>query len=120
MSNYTDKNGETVTVLPDVERSMFEIRDEQGQVAGHADFRQRDDDRVFHHTVVDERFGGRGLGTALVRGAVEATRAEGKTIVPVCSMVKGFLEKSGDEFAGAYRLPSSDDLTWVRAEVGEA
>ena len=58
---------------------------------------------------VDEQFGGRGIGTALVRGAVEATREEGITIVPVCSMVEGFLGKNADEFAGAYREATDAD-----------
>ncbi|MET3862055.1 putative GNAT family acetyltransferase [Dietzia sp. 2505] len=114
MAEYTDKTGTTVTVRRVPDREAFEIRDSAGEVAGRADFRDRDGVRVFHHTEVDERFGGRGFGSALVRGAVEATRAEGVTIVPVCPMVKGFLDKSGEEFAGAYRLPTPDDLAWLR------
>ncbi len=77
MTEYTDKNGDTVTVQRATDRQAFEIRDAAGEVAGHAEFRERDGERIFHHTVVDEKFGGRGMGTALVRGAVEATRAEG-------------------------------------------
>lgn len=116
MADYTDKNGAPVTVEPSGSAEAFEIRDASGEVAGHADFRQREGERIFHHTEVDEKFGGRGLGTALVRGAIEATRAEGVTIVPVCPMVKGFLDKNADEFAGAYRLPTPDDLAWLREQ----
>ncbi|HJC30391.1 MAG TPA: N-acetyltransferase [Candidatus Dietzia intestinipullorum] len=114
MTEYTDKTGATVQVERSTTDEMFEIREPGGEVAGHADFRERDGERIFHHTEVGEEFGGRGLGTALVRGAVEATRAEGTTIVPVCPMVKGFLEKNDDEFGGAYRLPTPDDLAWLR------
>ena len=39
------------------------------------------------HTEVDEEFGGRGLATILVREALDATRAAGLRIVPVCPMV---------------------------------
>ncbi|AWH96211.1 GNAT family N-acetyltransferase [Dietzia psychralcaliphila] len=114
MTEYTDKAGATVTVQRDPDREAFEIRDAAGEAAGHADFREHDGVRIFHHTEVDERFGGRGIGTALVRGAVEATRAEGVMIVPVCPMVKAFLQKSGEEFAGAYRLPTPADIAWLR------
>ena len=116
MTNYTDKTGAAVAVERSGSDDAFEIRDASGEVAGHAHFRQRDGDRIFHHTVVDEEFGGRGMGTALVRGAVEATRAEGLTIVPVCSMVSGFLDKNAEEFAGTYRTPSRDDLAWLREQ----
>ena len=113
---YTDKTGETVTARRDPQQQAFEIRTAADEVAGHAHFRTRGNERIFHHTVVDEKFGGRGMGTALVRGAVEATRAEGVSIVAVCPMVKGFLEKNADEFAGTWRKPTPDDLAWVREE----
>jgi predicted GNAT family acetyltransferase len=118
MAQYTDKNGTAVTVDHDDALTAFVVREENGEYAGKAAFRDREDARIFFHTEVDERFGGRGLGTALVRGALEATRAEGVVIVPVCPLVKAFLDKNGDEFAGAWRKPSPDDLAAVRAGGG--
>ena len=115
-NQYTDKTGATVTVRRDPQQEAFEIRTADDEVAGHAHFRTRGDDRIFHHTVVDERFGGRGIGTALVRGAVEATIAENVPIVAVCPMVKGFLEKNAEEFADSYRLPTPDDMAWLREQ----
>lgn len=44
--------------------------------------------------MVDEEFSGRGLATILVREALESTRDAGLRIVPVCSMVAGFVEKN--------------------------
>ena len=119
MTQYTDKNGTPVTVDVDTSLPAYVIREENGEVAGAAHYREKDGERFFYHTVVDERFGGRGLGTALVRGAVEATRAEGLQVVAVCPLVKSFLEKNADEFAGAYRLPSPRDLTWLQGELGQ-
>ena len=116
MAEYTDKTGATVTVERSGTGQAFEIRDAAGEVAGHADFREHGGERIFHHTVVDERFGGRGMGTALVRGAVEATRAEGVPIVPVCTMVAGFLAKNSGEFAGAYRPATEEDRARLRGE----
>lgn len=116
MTEYTDKTGATVTVERSDAAGAFEIRDASGEIAGHAHYREIGGERIFHHTVVDEKFGGRGIGTALVRGAVEGTRDEGVTIVPVCSMVEGFLGKNADEFAGAYREATDGDRARVSAE----
>lgn len=114
MTGYTDKTGAAVTVERDATQEAYRIRDAAGELAGHAHFRERDGERIFHHTVVDERFGGRGMGTALVRGAVEATRAEGVPVVAECGMVRGFLEKNDEEFTGAYRLSTPEDRAWLR------
>lgn len=113
-TQYTDKTGETLTVGRDPQQEAFEVRTQADEVAGRTFFRTRGQERIFFHTEVSEEFGGRGIGTALVRGAVEATRAEGVQIVAVCPLVKGFLDKNGDEFAGAWRLPTPDDLSWLR------
>lgn len=116
MSEYTDKTGATVSVDRSTEKEAFAVTLPDGEVAGHAEFRERAGERIFFHTEVDEQFGGRGLGTALVRGAMEATRAEGLRVVAVCALVKSFLDKNDDEFSGAYRLPTPDDLAWLRDE----
>lgn len=116
MSEYTDKNGVTVQVVRATSREAFAVTLPDGEVAGHAEFRERDGDRIFHHTEVDEQYGGRGLGTALVRGAVEATRGEGVMIVAVCPLVKAFLDRNSDEFSGAFRRPTPDDLAFLRGE----
>ena len=36
---------------------------------GRAEFTERDGQRVFYHTEVDDEFGGRGLGTAVIAEA---------------------------------------------------
>ena len=49
--------------------------------------------RIFHHTEVDDQFEGRGLASILVAEALAATRADGRRIVAVCPMVASFVEK---------------------------
>jgi predicted GNAT family acetyltransferase len=65
-------------------------------IVGHAAVADRDNQRVFYHTRVDDEFGGRGLATILVREALEAARADGKRVVPVCEMVAGVLKKDSE------------------------
>lgn len=96
-----DKTGAQVTVADNPARERFEIAlDPQGTV-GFALYRDRLDDRevaqrIFFHTEVDEAFGGRGLGTILVREALDATRAAGRRVVPVCPLFAAYLEKHTD------------------------
>ena len=72
----------------------------------------RDNQRVFYHTEVEERFGGRGLATILVAEALEATRADGKRVVPVCPMVAAFIKKH-PEFNDITDKATPELLRWV-------
>ena len=48
------------------------------------------------HTEVPEELGGRGLGSKLVRAAVDTAAADGLTIVPLCEFARGWLEGHPD------------------------
>ncbi len=52
----------------------------------------------FNHTNVPEGLRGKGVASALVRGALEAARQQHWKIVPRCSYVAGFIERN-PEFA---------------------
>ncbi|CAJ1502298.1 GNAT family N-acetyltransferase [[Mycobacterium] kokjensenii] len=69
-----------------------------GEQAGFADYIEAGDQRIFHHTVIDKAFGGRGLAGILVGAALADTRAAGKRAVPSCSFVAGYIAKH-PEFA---------------------
>ena len=45
------------------------------------------------HTEVPEAFRGRGFGESLVKGALDAVRAEGLRIVAICPFVRAYLRK---------------------------
>jgi predicted GNAT family acetyltransferase len=64
-----------------------------GEQAGFADYIEDGDQRIFHHTVIDKAFGGRGLGSTLIRAALDDTRAAGKRVVPTCSFVEAYITK---------------------------
>lgn len=61
---------------------------------------QRDDGRiVLTGTEVDEALEGRGVGSALVRAALDHAEAEELTIVSRCPFVTGWLERHPDRMA---------------------
>jgi len=51
---------------------------------------------VFTHTEIDPEFEGKGLGSQLARGALDAVRAEGSRVVPLCPFMAGYIERHPD------------------------
>jgi uncharacterized protein len=54
-------------------------------------FRRADRQVVFVHTTVPEGLRGEGVGTQLVRGALEDARVQGLAVVPRCPFVRAWL-----------------------------
>ena len=48
---------------------------------------------IIDHTGVPKALGGRGVGVALVKRAVEDARADGIKIIPLCPFAKAQIEK---------------------------
>ncbi|QLL07491.1 GNAT family N-acetyltransferase [Mycobacterium vicinigordonae] len=110
----TDKTGAVTTVTKEDDRYSIDVG---GQTVGFADFADRGEQRIFHHTEIDPDFGGRGLATILLEEALQATRADGKRIVPVCSMVVTVLKKH-PEYNDITDPVSAEVVGWVNARPG--
>jgi predicted GNAT family acetyltransferase len=67
-----------------------------GVLAGFTEYRPDGKDMEFFHTKIDERFEGQGLGSALIRGALDAMRERGSTVQPTCPFVRRFIEKHAE------------------------
>jgi len=94
----------TTQVTKQANPDRFEIS-VSGEVAGFAQFVDSDGQRIFFHTEIGEEFGGQGLAGKVVQEALEATRAEGLRIVPVCPYVTKFVSKT-DEFSDIVDKPT--------------
>lgn len=51
---------------------------------------------IIDYTGVPKALGGRGIGKALVKRAVEDARRDGIKIIPLCSFVKAVINKTPD------------------------
>ncbi|MFQ6147814.1 GNAT family N-acetyltransferase [Streptomyces seoulensis] len=94
------------------DRHRYEILVD-GERAGLTAYRDRGEQRVFHHTEVDDAYAGRGLAGRLVGEALADVRAQGKRIVPVCSYVAKYLTEH-DEFADITDPVTPEVLGWLR------
>jgi uncharacterized protein len=83
---------------PDQRR--YEVYDDAGALAGFTTYATRPGKIIFVHTEVDPAFEGQGLGSALVKSALDDARARGLRVVPLCPFVAAYVE----------RHPEYDDL----------
>jgi uncharacterized protein len=109
----TDKTGAPVAVTKEADRFTVCVN---GKTVGLVAFAERDGQRVFFHTEVDDAHGGRGLGTVLIAEALAATRSDGLRIVAVCPMVAAYVDKHHD-FDDILDKPAPEILRWLKNAV---
>lgn len=83
----------SLEVTDNPQQRRYEIH-EDGVLAGFAEYRERPDLLVFPHTVIDPAFEGRGLGSALIGGALDDVRAKGLGVRPLCSFVRAYIDRN--------------------------
>ena len=83
------------TVRDAPEEQRYEIRDGD-RVLGLAAYERRGDTVVFTHTEVDPDVGEDGLGSSLVRAALDDVRSKGGSVVPQCPFVRGWIDRHPD------------------------
>ena len=101
----TDMNDSGRPVIwdhPDEQRLVASV---DGEVA-ELQYQRRDGRLVVTHTYVPDSIGGRGIGSALARAAVEHARAEDLVVVPQCSFVAHWLREN-PEAAASVAVESS-------------
>ncbi|RZT86808.1 hypothetical protein EV383_3707 [Pseudonocardia sediminis] len=81
---------DTIALRHAPDRSLYAV-DVDGEEVGFAAYVDSDGRRIFFHTVVDERFGGRGLAGKVVAYALADTREAGLRIVAMCPYVAKYV-----------------------------
>ncbi len=88
-----------VTVSDNPAANRFEARID-GALAGFVDYELTDDEVAFTHTIVDPAFGGRGVGSALARHALDQVRDGGlRKAVPICPFIKAWIDRNPEYLA---------------------
>lgn len=96
MTTHTESVDSEPTVLDVAESSRFEIRVD-GRQAGFAQYRMPDLGLiVFTHTEIDNAYEGRGLGSVLIRAALDTARGRGLAVRPDCPFVRGYIARHGE------------------------
>lgn len=84
---------EEVTVTHNPDQKRYEIR-AGDTLAGYAEYMLSEGLITFTHTEVDPAFEGQGLGSKLVRGALDDVRGlGGRKVLPLCPFVKSWIQK---------------------------
>ncbi|MDX1469429.1 MAG: GNAT family N-acetyltransferase [Acidimicrobiia bacterium] len=74
---------------PDNSRYVVEV---DGEIVGYTEYHLRGPGiHFFYHTEIAEEYEGRGVGSVLVRFALDDVRSKGQTIVPLCPFVAAWL-----------------------------
>ncbi len=63
---------------------------------GYISYQERGDSLVYDHTIVPQALGGRGVGSALVKHALDYARSHDKKVVPQCSFVASYIDNHPD------------------------
>lgn len=64
----------------------------EGQT-GYISYQERGDTLVYDHTIVPQELGGQGIGSKLVKHALDYARDNDKKVVPQCSFVSSYISK---------------------------
>ena len=85
-----------VTVGDNVARSRYEARVGE-ELAGYSAYQNSTSIVIIEHTEVDPRYEGHGIGSTLVRGALDDIRLQGnRKVLAVCPFVRTWLGKHYD------------------------
>ena len=99
---------EQVSVIDNEAESQYEVHAE-GEVAILT--YQRQGKRItFYHTGVPPALEGRGIASMLARAALEAARADGLEVVPLCPYVAAYIQRH-QEYLPLVSLPYRKKLT---------
>lgn len=82
----------SMQVVDEPAASRYVIRLD-GRPAGAARYRLRGEVMSVDHTEVDDRFEGRGVGSALARGVLDDARRRGLAVRPHCPFLRAYIAR---------------------------
>lgn len=93
------------SVIRNDELKRYEIYSDE-ELAGFAEFRMNGNKIVFPHTEIDPKFGGQGLGSALIQYALDDAAMKKFMVAPYCPFVSKYIAKNPDKYL--FLVPEAD------------
>ena len=89
----SDTPSTEVRDAPDAHRYEILV---DGELAGFAIYQRRGGRTYFVHTEIDPAFEGKGLGSTLAKGALDAERDRAEPIIPLCPFIRRYIDRHPD------------------------
>ena len=89
MSTESEQSEPTITHRPEAQRFETTINGQTGYIS----YQERDNTLIYDHTIVPQSLGGRGVGSALVKCALDFAHEHDKKVIPQCSFVSAYIKK---------------------------
>ena len=87
----------SISILKNEELNRFEIYSD-GELAGFADFKIENQMISYTHTEIDPKFGGKGLGSQLIKEALDEALEQNLEVAPYCSFVSAYIKKNSEKY----------------------
>ncbi|HUH53716.1 MAG TPA: GNAT family N-acetyltransferase [Microbacteriaceae bacterium] len=119
MSENLDRKGSPVTIKRDDDIGAYTVSYEDSGIVGRSFFKNSESEeksRIFYHVEVNEEFGGRGLASLLVNASLEEAIRDSITVVPLCPVYVGYLDKNGQDFVatgGSFRAANREEKVMI-------
>jgi predicted GNAT family acetyltransferase len=87
----------SISILKNDELNRFEIYSD-GELAGFAEFKIKNQIISYTHTEIDTKFGGQGLGGQLIKSALDEALEQNLEVAPYCSFVSAYIKKNSEKY----------------------
>jgi uncharacterized protein len=82
----------SIVIENNTDKQQYEAKLD-GKVVAFAEYRPIGTSLMFTHTEVNEDLEGKGVGGQLIRFALEDTKTQSMTVIPMCPFVKLFIQR---------------------------
>jgi predicted GNAT family acetyltransferase len=87
----------SISVVKNYELNRFEIYSD-GELAGFVEFKVSNQKISYTHTEIDPEFGGKGLGSQLIKEALDEALEQNLEVAPYCSFVSAYIKKNSEKY----------------------
>lgn len=87
----------SISIVKNEKLNRFEIYFD-GELAGFAEFEVSNQKISYPHTEIDPRFGGQGLGSQLIKEALDEALEQNLEVAPYCSFVSAYIKKNSEKY----------------------